>query len=151
MTGGRWLRGSSVAPQPLTGGLGRFSPSGLPPPQGPPPKRPRLPSGSARHRPSLISTFAPPQRAVKKIPRRLQLPPAALCSPPGAGPRHGALRVSGRAGKARGEDSAVRNLRPRNGSGGGGGRTRWRRWASSECRQGPAGPGAAIGGIWGRP
>lgn len=122
-------------------------------------RRPRLPaplpSGSARHLPSLIGTFAARQRAVKKIPRSLQPPPPALRFPPGAGPRHGAVRVPEAGGErawgglGREESAAAERRRLR----GGGGPTRWRRWASSECRQGRggrappgrAGPGAALG------
>lgn len=104
---------------------------------------------------SPISTFAPGQRAVKKkIPRRLQPLPPALRFPLGAGPRHGAGGVSGEGGESAwgglGREESADGDRHR--LRGGGGRTRWRRWASSECRQGRAGDSGrgGLGWSWGR-
>lgn len=159
---GRNQRGSSAS---APGASGELFPLRASPSSGTVPaaalRRPRLPaplpSGSARHLPSLIGTFAARQRAVKKIPRSLQPPPPALRFPPEAGPRHGAVRVPEAGGErawgglGREESAAAERRRRR--LRGGGGPTRWRRWASSECRQGQggrappgrAGPGAALG------
>lgn len=142
--------GDSAAPQPRPGErLGGCSPSGAFPSSGTFPatalRRPRLPPCSPQEAPAIAlprSALSPlDSEPLKKNPPPPLPAPPALRFPPGAGPRRGAVGVSGAGGESawgglgREESAAAEQQRLR----GGGGRARWRRWASSECRQGRGG------------